>query len=168
MKYCKKCGMLLEDNMERCIGCGSDVTDKKSYSRFPEPVQKQLDSEKKESGKKYLAVFAITLVFIAILLMIGIFLSQTALLIAEQEGEGPATGMFTQMLLNSKKDKDGEQKKNRKVKDENGAYYKYTVLQDFLIISATLTASSGDRSEYIGIVITSCDIFFATGVSLLS
>lgn len=130
MKYCKKCGMLLEDNMERCIGCGSDVTDKKSYSRFPEPVQKQLDSEKKESGKKYLAVFAITLVFIAILLMIGIFLSQTALLIAEQEGEGPATGMFTQMLLNSKKDKDGEQKKNRKVKDENGAYYKYTVLKD--------------------------------------
>ena len=27
MKYCKKCGMLLEDNMEICIGCGNEVID---------------------------------------------------------------------------------------------------------------------------------------------
>lgn len=136
MKYCKKCGMLLEDNMEICIGCGTDVTDKKSYSRFPEPVQQQLDKEKKETGKKYLALLAITLVFIAILLMIGIYISQTYLLIGDEDGEnGPGTGMFTQMLMNSKnkdKDKDdqGKKKKNRQVKDENGTYYKYVTLKD--------------------------------------
>ena len=81
MKYCKKCGMLLEDNMEICIGCGTDVTDKKSYSRFPEPLQQQLESEKKENGKKVLALLAITLVFIVILLMIGIYISQTFFII---------------------------------------------------------------------------------------
>ncbi len=129
MKYCKKCGMLLEDNMERCIGCGSDVTDKKSYSKFPEPVQQKLDSEKKESGKKYLALLAITLVFIVILLMIGIYISQTYMLALEEGREdGPDTGMFTQMLLNSK-DKNKSSKK-REVKDDNGAYYKYVTLKD--------------------------------------
>ena len=134
MKYCKKCGMLLEDNMEICIGCGTDVTDKKSYSKFPEPVQQKLDSEKKENGKKVLALLAITLVFIVILLMIGIYISQTYLLLSEAEGEnGPKTGMFTQMLLNSKKDDKGtteQKKKNRTVKDENGSYYKYLTLKD--------------------------------------
>lgn len=135
MKYCKKCGMLLEDNMERCIGCGTDVTDRKSYSKFPEPVQQQLDSEKKESGKKYLALLAITLVFIVILLMLGIYISQTYLMMSEEDGEnGPGTGIFTQMLMNSK-NKDGEDegkkaRKNRKVKDENGSYYKYVTLKD--------------------------------------
>lgn len=134
MKYCKKCGMLLEDNMEICIGCGTDVTDKKSYSKFPEPVQQKLDSEKKENGKKILALLAITLVFIAILLMIGIYISQTYMLISQNDGEGgPGTGMFTQMLLNAgKNDKGGtkEKKKNRQVKDENGTYYKYVTMKD--------------------------------------
>lgn len=135
MKYCKKCGMLLEDNMERCIGCGTDVTDKKSYSRFPEPVQQQLEIEKKERGKKALALVAITLVFIAILLMVGIYLSQTYMLMGDEDGEGPGTGMFTQMLMNSKKNDKQDagadsEKKNRQVKDENGSYYKYTTLKD--------------------------------------
>ncbi|MCR5002607.1 MAG: hypothetical protein K6A71_12545 [Lachnospiraceae bacterium] len=131
MKYCKKCGMLLEDNMERCIGCGSDVTDKKSYSKFPEPVQQKLDSEKKESGKKYLALLAITLVFIVILLMVGIYISQTHMLALEEDGEnGPGTGMFTQMLMNSKKNNSGKSGKKSEVKDENGAYYKYVTLKD--------------------------------------
>ncbi len=134
MKYCKKCGMLLEDNMEICIGCGTDVTDKKSYSRFPEPLQQQLESEKKENGKKVLALLAITLVFIVILLMIGIYISQTYLLMSESEGDsGPETGMFTRMLLNSGKEDDKKpatQKKNRQVKDENGSYYKYATLKD--------------------------------------
>ena len=134
MKYCKKCGMLLEDNMEICIGCGSDVTDKKSYSKFPEPVQQKLDSEKKENGKRILALLAITLVFIVILLMIGIYISQTYMLMSRSEGEnGPGTGMFTQMLLNAGKNDKGEtkeNKKNRQVKDENGTYYKYSTFKD--------------------------------------
>ncbi len=47
MKYCKKCGMLLEDNMEICIGCGTDVTAKGTYSKYPVPMQEKIDLETK-------------------------------------------------------------------------------------------------------------------------
>ena len=54
MKYCKKCGMLLEDNMEICIGCGSDVTKKGTYTKYPEPMQEKIELEKKEANRIYL------------------------------------------------------------------------------------------------------------------
>ncbi|MCR4807305.1 MAG: hypothetical protein K5857_06480 [Lachnospiraceae bacterium] len=116
--------MLLEDNMERCIGCGSDVTAKNSYSKYPEPVQQKLDIEKKESGKKYLALLAITLIFIAILLMIGIYLSQAYILISQ--GEEDKAGALAQMLLSGK----NTPNKSREVKDDYGTYYKYVTLKD--------------------------------------
>ena len=77
MKYCKKCGMLLEDNMEICIGCGSNVTRKDTYTKYPEPMQEKIELEKKEEGKRNLAVLAIVLIFVVILLLIGIFIAQT-------------------------------------------------------------------------------------------
>ena len=76
MKYCKKCGMLLEDNMERCIGCGSDVKEKGSYSKYPEQVQEQIAHEKKQAGQRNLTVVAIILIFVVILLLVGIFASR--------------------------------------------------------------------------------------------
>ena len=66
--------------------------------------------------------------------MIGIYITQTYMMnLEEGDGEGPSAGMFTQMLMNSKKDKAADSKKTkgkRTVKDENGTYYKYTTFKD--------------------------------------
>ena len=54
MKYCKNCGMLLEDTHERCIRCGTDVTNKKNVSKYPIKVQENMEAvseQKKKTGK---------------------------------------------------------------------------------------------------------------------
>lgn len=135
MKYCKKCGMLLEDNMEICIGCGSSVTEKESYSRYPEPMQEQIELEKKEEGKRNLAILAIVLIFVVILLLIGIFVSQIYInSLEEGTEEGSGKSFFVQRLKDSIDQNANVQseapKKNRTVKDDNGAYYKYVKVKD--------------------------------------
>jgi hypothetical protein len=138
MKYCKKCGMLLEDNMERCIGCGSDVTVKDSFTRYPEEIQKKIETEKKEAGKRNLTVVAIILIFVVIVLLIGIFAMRMYTLNAgtmnipgdgnalfgKQDGEG---GDVEDAGDNSGSKGAGS---DRTVKDEEGAYYKYVTVKD--------------------------------------
>ena len=135
MKYCKKCGMLLEDNMEICIGCGSNVTDKNSYNKYPEPMQEKIELEKKEQGKKNLAILAIVLIFVVILLLVGIFVAQMYINgLEEENGEGSGKSFFAQRLkdsLDSKEEvKNDAPKKKRELKDDKGSYYKYTTVKD--------------------------------------
>ena len=125
MKYCKKCGMLLEDNMERCIGCGTDVTEKDSYSKYPEQVQEQIANEKKEAGKRNLAVIAIVLIFVVILLMVGIFAARLY-----SQGMASENGLAKMLQNDGNKKPAAEEKKDRPVKDDEGAYYKYVTVKD--------------------------------------
>ena len=126
MKYCKKCGMLLEDNMERCIGCGSNVTEKDSYSKYPEQVQEQIANEKKQAGQRNLTVVAIVLIFVVILLMIGIFASR----LYSQGVTSPNDLAKAIQDSVGKKEPAESEGKNRTVKDEDGAYYKYSDIKD--------------------------------------
>ena len=137
MKYCKKCGMLLEDTMERCIGCGSDVTEKESYTKYPEPMQEKIDLEKKEEGKRNLAILAIILIFVVILLLVGIFVAQMYINGIGQEGEeGSAKSFFAQRLKdsidndNSNAEAPAKPEKKREVKDDEGSYYKIASVKD--------------------------------------
>ena len=126
MKYCKKCGMLLEDNMERCIGCGSDVKEKDSYSKYPEQVQEQIANEKKQAGQRNLTVVAIVLIFVVILLMVGIFASR----LYSQGLTSPNDLAKAIQGSVSNKETDEDSGKSRPVKDDEGSYYKYTDIKD--------------------------------------
>ena len=46
MKYCKNCGMLLEDTHEHCIRCGVDVTVPENVSMYPIEVMETIEEEK--------------------------------------------------------------------------------------------------------------------------
>lgn len=131
MKYCKKCGMLLEDNMEICIGCGSDVTKKDSYTKYPEPMQEKIELEKKEAGKRNLAVLAIVLIFVVMLLLIGIFVAQTYI---NESGKSLFPKISADKSEKEDKDEDGtketKSEKNREIKDELGAYYRIKTVED--------------------------------------
>lgn len=133
MKYCKKCGMLLEDNMERCIGCGTDVTDKRSYTKYPEPMQEKIEMEKKEAGKRNLALLAIVLIFVVILLLAGIFITQMYISSSGDEN-GSKKNFLTQKIKESfdgnDEGKPANPAKKRDVKDEKGAYYRYSAVKD--------------------------------------
>ena len=54
MKYCRKCGMLLEDTHVNCIRCGADVTLEENVSMYPIEVMETIEEEnkrKKATGK---------------------------------------------------------------------------------------------------------------------
>lgn len=71
MKYCKKCGTLLEEAHEHCIRCGADVTLPENVSPYPVRVMETLDAEK-EQKKKTGKIVAMIIILI-VLLMVGIF-----------------------------------------------------------------------------------------------
>lgn len=67
MKYCAKCGMLLEDTHETCIRCGSDVTQKGSYSLLPPNLEKSMENERETAKKRTLIIILISLVALALI-----------------------------------------------------------------------------------------------------
>ncbi len=72
MKYCKNCGMLLEDTQEICMGCGFDVSDPENTSEFPLEVAEKMESQKAMEKKKTSIVIAIVVVFILLAVLIGV------------------------------------------------------------------------------------------------
>ncbi|MCR4654722.1 MAG: hypothetical protein K5770_00605, partial [Lachnospiraceae bacterium] len=72
MKYCKKCGMLLEDTQEICIGCGTDVSEPENTSIFPPEVAEKMESRKAQEKKKNSIIIAIVIVFILLAVLIGV------------------------------------------------------------------------------------------------
>ncbi len=85
MKYCKNCGMLLEDTQDICIGCGFDVSDPENTSQFPLEVAEKMESQKAQAKKKNSIVIAIVIVFILLAVLIGI-----VAVVASKGVEGPS------------------------------------------------------------------------------
>ncbi|MCR4739860.1 MAG: hypothetical protein K5886_06320 [Lachnospiraceae bacterium] len=73
MKYCKKCGMLLEDTQEVCIGCGFDVSIPENTSEFPPELAEKMENKKEQDKKKNGLLIAILVIFSLLAVLIGVF-----------------------------------------------------------------------------------------------
>ncbi len=137
MKYCKKCGMLLEDTIEVCIGCGTDVTDPDNVSKYPPKLEKKIEAQKKQNKTKTTTIIAIIVVFVLliglvclILFMAPKFSSDTpedAEYIEEEDAEYvPEEEEFTEEAPAAEE----ENVSDREVKDDLGSYYSRALLTD--------------------------------------
>lgn len=90
MKYCVKCGTLLEDSHEICIGCGADVSKEDSYTLFPPNIQEQLDSEKADTKARGGIIAGIIIVFILLLAALGVFIGYNVVNNANTNNEATA------------------------------------------------------------------------------
>ena len=143
MKYCKKCGTLLEDSIEICIGCGTDVTDPENVSKYPPRVERKLEAEKKENKVRTTTVVAIIVVFVLLigLVCLIIFMApknqqqspppepaaepvETAAEPAEEETAEEAPAEEEAAAEEPAADP------NRTVKDDEGSYYALASLTD--------------------------------------
>lgn len=94
MKYCRKCGMLLEDTTLNCIRCGSDVTLSENYSLFPIEVMETLDAQKEERKKRTKIVILIVVIFTllaAVIAMAAIMVQTNGITIGSQATKEVAT-----------------------------------------------------------------------------
>lgn len=87
MKYCLKCGTLLEDSHDRCIGCGTDVTDPDAWSLYPPEVAKSIEIEKEEKKSQTGLIIAMIAVFALLVAAIAVFIVFNA----KKMKEAPAT-----------------------------------------------------------------------------
>ncbi|MFT3985346.1 MAG: hypothetical protein QM697_15685 [Lachnospiraceae bacterium] len=150
MKYCKNCGMLLEDSHEYCIGCGTDVTDKDNVSKYPPQVQQNLESQKKENKARTGIVGAIIVVFVLLLVLMGVIVFQASEMSgnpkegAEQEESSGPSGKenikaetadalldgSAEDLENTKQGAEAVSGEDREINDDLGSYYIYTEVSD--------------------------------------
>lgn len=90
MKYCKNCGMLLEDSNDICIGCGTDATNPDNVSDYPLDMIEEIEKEKDESLERNKTILIIIGIFVAILVLICVLafrFSQEEYSIDSQETE---------------------------------------------------------------------------------
>lgn len=150
MKYCKNCGMLLEDSHELCIGCGTDVTNKNNVSKYPPQVQQNLESQKKENKTRTGIVGAIIVVFVLILVLVGIIVLQASKMTGDPKTEPPGqeenAAPFEEAeskeypdvlsegtagdLADTEQNTAPVSEEGRKVKDDLGSYYTYSEAVD--------------------------------------
>lgn len=151
MKYCKNCGMLLEDSHEHCIGCGADVTSKDSVSKYPPQVRQNLELEKKDNKTRTGIVGAIIIVFVLILVLMGIILIQASNMtgslkeksVGQAENTQPSKGIenkakagdelpdeSAETSTDAKSDEKAATGEGREIKDNLGSYYTYTEAAD--------------------------------------
>ena len=72
MKYCRKCGMLLEDTHVNCIRCGADVTKAENVSMYPIEVMETLEQEsqrKKASGKIVAMIIGLVAILVGLVIL---------------------------------------------------------------------------------------------------
>lgn len=67
MKYCKKCGTLLEDTQDICIGCGIDVSLPENISMYPLEMRDKIELERRTNNKR--RVLILTIIGISVLLL---------------------------------------------------------------------------------------------------
>lgn len=72
MKYCVKCGMLLEDTHERCIKCGTDVTQPGNFSLYPPEVKASMEREQAENKKRSKMIATLIALFVVLIVLIGL------------------------------------------------------------------------------------------------
>ena len=151
MKYCKNCGMLLEDSHEHCIGCGADVKDENNVSKYPIQVQQNLESEKKNNKTRTGIVGAIIVVFVLILVLVGVIITQASKMTgspkeepagqeesaqpseeagSEAEDADALSEGLAKDLTDTKQDAGAALGEGREIKDDLGSYYTYTEAVD--------------------------------------
>ncbi|MCR4684957.1 MAG: hypothetical protein K5649_05760 [Lachnospiraceae bacterium] len=143
MKYCKKCGMLLEDTVDICIGCGTDVTDPDNVSKYPPNMEKKIEAEKKQNKMNTTTIIAIIVVFVLLisLIILIVFMSPRVggrnsrdRLKAQTTEETPQTAEVTEEPapeeVITEEEPVTEEVIDRNVKDEQGSYYVRSVLLD--------------------------------------
>lgn len=74
MKYCMKCGTLLEDSHETCIGCGASVTEPGTYSLYPPEMAKSIEKEKKEDKSRMGLIAGLVAVFVLLVGVVSVFI----------------------------------------------------------------------------------------------
>ena len=171
MKYCIKCGTLLEDSQNRCIGCGSDVTAPESWSLYPPEVAKSIEIEKKETKSRTGLIIALVAVFVLLVAAITLFIvfyssaskdtsseatTQTVETISDENevqasdaadsSEEAAQELFTPEL----KETDESARKpasGREIIDSEGRYYNFGSISDALGETVFTTIYPEDFSE---------------------
>lgn len=153
MKYCKNCGMLLEDTHEHCIACGTDVTKAENVSKYPPGVQETIESQKKESKARGGIVGAIIVVFVLLLALVGVIVMQASKMSAEKETPAAAeeteqavettdmeytvnaedelsAGLNADVITEEPSEDTDAVSSGRAVKDDKGSYYTYLETSD--------------------------------------
>lgn len=178
MKYCKNCGMLLEDSSDICIGCGLDTSNPDNVSKYPPKMEKKLEAEKKVNKTRRTTIIAIIIVFVLLLGLLCFilfnssdFFSQIVLpfsgddYMAYEEDEEFSDEYVEEDYdefiddseMESEEPYDPRFDPNRVVKDDEGNYYsRYTLLDDggnkiftgLYPEDFTVNASSVDYSKY--------------------
>lgn len=148
MKYCKKCGMLLEDTQNTCIGCGTDVSLEENISLYPPNMEQSIQTEKESAKKRTGIIAAIVAIFallVALIVVLVVYVSsaeeraktekpeevveEVAETSAEPEEvveeEEKTIGLNTDDVITNDTAVKPENKSNdnRTVKDDKGLYY---------------------------------------------
>ena len=139
MKYCKKCGMLLEDTHVNCIRCGADVTIAENVSMYPIEVMETIEEEnqrKKASGKIVAMIIGLVIVLVGLIIF---FLNAAGSMgmkkAPEQTSEVKSAPEEPQEAPAKTEETAAEETptptpSNRKVKDDKGVYYDYVEEKD--------------------------------------
>lgn len=136
MKYCKKCGMLLEDTHVNCIRCGADVTIAENVSMYPIEVMETIEEEnqrKKASGKIVAMIIGLVIVLVGLI----IFFLNAAGGMGMKKASAPAPEAKSAPEEPKAPPAEPEEPaeatptpSNRKVKDDKGVYYDYVAETD--------------------------------------
>ena len=160
MKYCVKCGTLLEDSQDRCIGCGASVSEDGTWSLYPPEMAKKIEIEKSETKSRGGLIAAMVIVFILLIAAIAFFIifnvkksteeaaSDKALTVKEEldadvsELEQDAVEELKEeetaseeVLIKTPELPDSESSKtasssDREIKDSSGKYYSVGTVKD--------------------------------------
>lgn len=143
MKYCKNCGMLLEDSCDICIGCGLDTANPENVSKYPPKMEKKLEAEKKQNKTRRTTIIAIIVVFVLLLGLLCYILFNSSDFFTslftpfEEENyeayeEDEFVDEYPEEIENFPEEEpyDPKSDPNRPVKDEAGNYYSRFTLND--------------------------------------
>ncbi len=169
MKYCKNCGMLLEDTHEHCIRCGTDVTVAENVSMYPIEVMETIEEEnqrKKASGKIVAMIVGLVVVLVALVIVFLVFLKSMPNLTAKKTQE---TNTAAEAPAKTKAAEEEAQKpeptpeaaeeseptpapkSDKAVKDDQGKYYDYVTEKDDagnIVFTALLPEDLSEREFY--------------------
>ncbi|MBO4903839.1 MAG: zinc ribbon domain-containing protein [Lachnospiraceae bacterium] len=143
MKYCRKCGTLLEDTQVTCIRCGADVTLEENVSMYPIEVMETIEEEnknKKAKGRIVAMLIGLVAVLVGLVLffLYGFDISNLQLPVSGLGSQEEDYEEFEEEEIEDEEIEDEEiedevepeeeedtETENRTVKDDNGVYYDY-------------------------------------------
>lgn len=132
MKYCKNCGMLLENSIERCIKCGADVSIAANVSKYPPEIEARMERERAAKKSKTTMAAALIGIFVVLSLLVGVIVWKISTGSIElrsahempvkkvEQAEEPAKIVVSE---DSQEPEEAPATSNREVKDEAGSYY---------------------------------------------